>query len=635
MNPNGEHVTALQLHHAVLDDVQWVLGDYVTCKLRGDIDEIHSRVRTRGWTLLMDVLPDLCKTFEQGLDTGHFPWDAYPNTLRRKGSRCPEDNLFGHLIGLSFSALGVFSTTPDLVAATRMILLAFKKVKKDSPDEAKLRAAERFKETDLGLPQASNYWTNLSEKPRYRNFADLHDCSHPHDVRLALEWADVVKWYTVPDVEFDFERAWPKHGPGAVSDVGHGGDKYLFPSWSDRLDALFPLYGWGLPLYGGPQYPEYGGTEEPRAKLICVPKTLSKPRVIASEPAAHQYCQQAVLGQLRDSMRPLLKATVDFRSQEKSRDLLTSRDPGSYATMDLSEASDRVTTQAVECLFSGNHSYLDALRSVRTHHIDINGEVLPLNKFGAMGSAVTFPVQSMLFSTLAIACVALSVYGPRRKCATLPSASELLKLVDGNVRVFGDDIIVPPNVVGLLALVFEVLHLRTNMKKTFYRGLFRESCGMDVYDRREVTPLYFMHLSCEQKSEVSSWVEVSNNAYRKGLWSVARTMRAMLPQRFDGLIPSSPDDLPSLRYFTFLPRSTYPVGVRKRWDKNLHRFDVKGLVVATRRKVECRNTVLDLTQYFVESRKRQDLPWLPSAPSRVGISDGGRTGILVRWVPKA
>ena len=120
---------------------------------------------------------------------------------------------------------------------------------------------------------------------------------HPEHARLVQQSADLI---TSMLGVFDPHEWWPKHGPGAVSDQRYGSYKYDFKTWPERLDSVFPYADFAFANYAQvPLIPidsdlHRSLSVEKPAKLCAVPKTLSKPRLIASEPTSSQWCQQII-----------------------------------------------------------------------------------------------------------------------------------------------------------------------------------------------------------------------------------------------------------------------------------------------------------------------------------------------------
>jgi len=157
---------------------------------------------------------------------------------------------------------------------------------------------------------------------------------------------------------------------------------------------------------------------------------------------------------------------------------------GSLATLDLKEASDRVSNQLVRRMLE-NHPWLragvDSCRSRRAVVEFPSGrsESIRLGKFASMGSALTFPVEALVFATCAI-------LGIERALGRQLTKKDVHRL-RGQVRVYGDDIIVPVEYVHSVNEVLETFGFRVNFGKSYWTGKFRESCGGDYYDGHDVT----------------------------------------------------------------------------------------------------------------------------------------------------
>jgi hypothetical protein len=249
-------------------------------------------------------------------------------------------------------------------------------------------------------------------------------------------------------------------------------------------DAPRPLaeklsqYGmWECCLYKSPLYPISHGTriawegESFSSSLFCakvqaVPKSFKSARVIAEEHAYRQYYMQAIRMEIERCLkRNGYQDYLDLHSQVRNQEYadIGSR-IGCYATIDLSSASDSVSRSLAyevlpQCLVSDVDMYLPRTFSVervsRTMHM-----------FCTSGSAVTFPVESVIFLAIALAVreVASALTGE----VFLPPA------------VFGDDIVVDVMLFDTVTEVLEQLGFVVNTTKSFGPGtLYRESCGSE------------------------------------------------------------------------------------------------------------------------------------------------------------
>jgi len=265
--------------------------------------------------------------------------------------------------------------------------------------------------------------------------------------------------------------------------------------------------------------------------VVTVPKTANKARVIAMEPANVQYVQQALLGEF---MREFSGGSpfVDLSDQEANRKLaLRGSVDGSLSTIDLSEASDRVGLALVQSVFSRFPLLLEFLEATRSHCASVPDRgIIPLSKFASMGSALCFPVESIVFATIAAHAVACE-----RFRTAAPSRRELLSLAD-EVRVFGDDIIVPRRETPACLSWLVSFGAKPNAAKSFWNGSFRESCGKDYWRGDDVTVVYrrseFPKTRRDAK-QIACTVSLRNQLYWAGLWGAAK----YLDERLESLVP--------------------------------------------------------------------------------------------------
>lgn len=341
-----------------------------------------------------------------------------------------------------------------------------------------------------------------------------------------------------------------------------------------------------------------GSTIEPRpvegaSRLIAVPKSMKGPRLIASEPTANQWAQQGIAHWLGTHLKgTLLRKSIDFRSQQKSRDLaLAGSLDGSFATIDLKSASDRISCSLVQRMFRRNLTLLRAFIAVRTRYMENHTDksrdsLIKLRKFSTQGSALTFPVQSILFCTVAIG-VGKFLY-PKVRLETLAR----------QVQVFGDDIIVPNNWEPFVRQALECLGLRVNSTKTFSEGNFRESCGMDAWMGYDVTPPHILSAYKESDSgTLGSLIAVSNNFYLKGFWNAAGWLVSSVPRqilRRIGVVGSRPGVFGLASY---MGGHIFPHN-RVRWNGDLHRDEVRLLCISAKSRTIKANKASALLQYF-------------------------------------
>jgi len=276
----------------------------------------------------------------------------------------------------------------------------------------------------------------------------------------------------------------PKHGPGVVSDKLTSNGKYRDLSWTERLDRYFPIEKYALPGYSFfeelDEFPLYSPAQELPSRVIPVPKTMEKPRIIAAEPSYLQKMQGGILTLLTERLgdHPVIGWLDQTRNREMARSASVDR---ALSTLDLSEASDRVSLRLVKNLIKFNEYFLNAVLSTRTTAAELpSGERILLQKFATMGSALCFPMESMVFCTIVYMAIA------KARGEYLPS-HETLKSLEGKVSVYGDDIIVPREYTQPVIELLETFGLKVNRSKSFTDSHFRESCGAEFYNGYDVS----------------------------------------------------------------------------------------------------------------------------------------------------
>lgn len=402
----------------------------------------------------------------------------------------------------------------------------------------------------------------------------------------------------------------PKHGTGRVSNHDRMTSKYHFDQWPSKLDRIFPYDFYARTDFGVHEDMErdkagYSDKEHP-SKLIAVPKTLSGPRLIASEPNQYQWIQQLIRHQLEARIKSTcLKNCISFGDQTNNQVLaLSSSYNQRFATVDLKSASDRLSAWTIERAFRSNISLLERLHASRSRTLSncvtrTSFETIRLKKAFTQGSGCNFPMQTVSYAMMAIAAVILT--GSRKvNHKSMEDASH-------KVRIFGDDIIVPVESLVKLKEILVALQLRVNDSKTFSKGKFRESCGCDAYNGVEITPVYIRDVSLNPDHEQAmSVLETSNNLFKRGLWNLADWQASLLSKfkfpvvklRNLDIINNSHAHAPSIGYASFCGESWSHL--KSRWDSNLQtaQYFYHALTSSTKKKDAYGS--YSLYQYFID-----------------------------------
>jgi hypothetical protein len=520
-----------------------------------DYKRLLSAVNQHGLFFIFETLPSFSKHFERCLANERLTLSGLIHFGPfRSGRAIPR--LFKGLLRRVFDDFGVLRSDPDVQAirSVRQLCRVGKRFRMDCPDPFTWKQVNEFFKTDgeIATPtlcwdvgdfdslhsselQVGDHLEAESAGPDLLIFAGKGQEQPSLSIGERLGACDTIQ--RVADIlvasigGFDPTEWRARHGPGAVSDQKSGSYKYEFPNWPDKLDSVFPMdiFAFSDVAHAARASHENGDSSSYRAespaKLIAVPKTYTTPRLIASEPVSHQWCQQI----LRDFLMSRVSETfirnfISFDDQTGNGKLaLEASKDGSHATIDLSSASDRLSCHLVERIFRRAPTVLNGFYAVRTRWIrqDIDKkspQFYRLRKFSTMGSALTFPVQSLVFLSVAIGCALYE----RKQSPTFSSIKGLI----GQVRVFGDDIIVPKACSELTVGMLVDLGFKVNTAKTFQTGKFRESCGVDAYGGNDVTPVSCLSYPTVSKPEsVLSSVDTHNNFYKRGWYAAAQYIR--------------------------------------------------------------------------------------------------------------
>jgi hypothetical protein len=606
-----------------------------------DSDHLTRLVNSRGINVFCIDLPAAGKHFDKCLSEGMYSTSGLPLT-----KRCPRSVMYPQFLrGLHervFHQSGGLKEDCDVEAILflRQLYYCAKKVELDCPLEIVLDTVKDFFETDNHLPDPEGFWesdqpTNEEIIESYTGFGRSliyssrvgDDGSH---LQVLLHNLDIVAGIISSSLGPYRPEDWSfKHGPGAVAERKGCVNKYQFVNWSDRLESAFAYADFGYHNHAAwarhvAMSSEGIGrgmvsSDDPCSRLISVRKTLKAPRLIAAEPSEHQWCQQNIWDYFRSRTRDSwISKFVLFQDQSRNQELAKRGSvDGSLATLDLSEASDRVTCHFVGNLFRSNLGLLKALQSSRTRRIvqDINPDIpheFNLKKFSTMGSACTFPVESLGFLAVALAATITS--------RGLRCNSKSIKSLEGEVAVFGDDIIIPVDSRVLMVEALEVLDFKVNLAKSFWSGCFRESCGVDAFRGVDISPEYWRSPTRSDPESISSALTVSNSFYKRCYWHAAAHIRSTIRRAF---VPDVPVGSGAFGKESFLGLNIS--GFSRRLNFNLQKDQVRLLTLAGKQERIPSGCDSMLLQYFTEAPE-------PSSPWKAGVAQRPRLRLCLGWV---
>jgi len=517
-----------------------------------DLITIRSRTENEGMSFLTITLPNFCRDFERALSNGIIDSTMFRNFRKIGAIPCFLQGMLSQIFSRETGRINEYEEDfPSVVETVRQLCLTFKKLEVDCTPERTAIAFSSYIEIEQSIEMSSVPTVDAA------NFMAVSSILWDNDL-----------------VGIKLTECSPRHGPGATAESISGNQKYIWQFWHDRLEPYFPLidnaYPLGMPIDAKELdlvtivKPE----DEKPVRVIAVPKTLKSPRIIAIEPVCMQYVQQGIRNVLYDVIESSRFAGghVNFRDQSINQRLaLDSSSTCRLATIDLSDASDRVPRDLALEMFRSNPDLRDAIDACRSTRAQLpDGTIIgPLKKFASMGSALCFPVEAMYFYTICVvACL---------QAANLPVTPRNCFKVSRDVYVYGDDIIVPTTYAVTVLEHLRKYNCKVNTNKTFVSGNFRESCGIDAYRGYEVTPTYVRRTCPEnrqQADQLISWTATSNSFYKKGYWMTARFMQCKL-ESILGELPFVSDTSAGLGRTSFL-------GFRsiQRWNRKLHRFEV-------------------------------------------------------------
>jgi len=538
-------------------DVSLLCGTSLKDRLR-DAETISDRARHEGLGFFTKALPKLGKAIDRSFETGNL---ETPSGFRRqRGSkipvflrgifRCCYDENGTLLAYQSHPTLQAF----EAIRGLRQICFLFYKLETDYHPKLVSRFLENFKSTDDGLPSEGDLPKSLT--------------------LLASQFIEEAL------AGIDLKSIVPGHGPGAVATRESGFEKYTFKRKYASLHSLFPYYSYFM-VGNGKELADrlgwYKGLQglDPIARVVLVPKDSRGPRLISCEPLEIQWVQQGVRRNLYDHVEKhrLTRGYVNFDDQTVNQNLaLSGSINGLWATIDLKDASDRVSMSLVRSLFPDEVlEVLEATRSVKTELP--SGEIVTLKKFAPMGSALCFPVEALVF--WAIAQAAIHAF-PRGRYYTL-----------ANVYVYGDDIVVPVQHVDVVCEALESCGLKVNREKSYSKGFFRESCGVDAWHGCDITPVRVKHFNVGSRNSYrdadlcANMSAVINGLFRRGYWRASSYMVELWEELF-GRLPygTSQSGYPCMEVDN--PHLAEELNLRRlkaRWSPDLQRYEFKILTV--------------------------------------------------------
>lgn len=487
----------------VFDDLFQISPAYTKKDCQRDKELLIKRTRTEGLSFVTKTLPGLAKHMESAFQTGTF----VPVASFKRCTRRTTPAFMGSLFKEIFDDCGqLLDNAPaHAVRAIRQVCYIVYKLEVDYPQDLVDETIKKFIDTDESLPQ----------------------CTETREQRLIIRIAS----YFIGRIFANFDPAdiVPRPGPGASASRTAKKDRYEPRVLYDNVHQKYPYYEYfyvsRAHLFD--RIAAYRGL--PRKKhatslMRMVNKDSRGPRIICMEEQEYMFLQQGLGTKIMDHLEthPISKGHVNFYDQSINQNLARQASiTQEYATLDMSEASDRVSRDLVYHLFEKVPSLRDSLIALSTPDVKLpDGRIFEMRKFAPMGSSLCFPIESIVHYATAVAAIHV---------ATGRSTRALAK----EIYVYGDDIIVPTAYADILFRAFPLFGMKFNQGKSFVRGPFRESCGFDAFKGMNVSParLKSLFFDLTDPTYLESAMDVHDILYDRGLVSAASMIKTVIESR--------------------------------------------------------------------------------------------------------
>lgn len=459
-----------------------------------DVETVKSRYTHEGLSFVTKTLPKLGRALDMALESGRFTAPKEFKVLRGRSNPAFLQVYFN----LVFDEDGLLLAEPSVGAIKhlRQVLYFAYKLELPYSSSEELRVINSFVETDEQLAGS------LSEKAL--KLLEL----------ASLITSDIFK-------DFDPMDIVPKHGPGAVATGERLDRKWVFSRKYQSIHRVYPYYKYFM-IGSTPElldrlrwYRSLEDHENGTAKVVLVPKDSRGPRLISCEPLEFQWIQQGIgrgLVSYLESL-PATRGKINFTRQDINQQLAkVSSTNRSFATVDLKDASDRVSDRVVSEVFARLPKLYTCLEAARTTATKLpDGRVITLKKFAPMGSALCFPVEAYIFWVVMVAAITQELRLSSQR-------------VGERIYVYGDDIVVPTEWVSRCIQALESIGLVVNRDKTCITGFFRESCGVDAYNGTIVTPLRLRKQWTNRKTDgtvLAAYSSLANLLAEKGYFGTS------------------------------------------------------------------------------------------------------------------
>ena len=589
---------ALAILEAIIADAVQQLT-YRRVDAEADLRTIKNRAKSEGLPFITQTLPRFISDFFLLLEGGKPSFEGFK---KRPSSQLP-------VLLYGLTSMVVESVEQDYKALDFLYSLchSFKKLKGDYPESVLSDCLDKFIATDRELMSLKYNSIKLSKRivARARHF-----------VSRLFQHADIGDLTPKPgsgatNTPLGYELRFRPHVHYAQLE-----DSFPYKLW-------FYSNAWGFKSSIG-KYFALARAEYPKSRLKFIHKYVGKPRGICIEENETQWIQQALKGFLYPYIENhyLTRGHINFVDQSVNREFaLSSSRHRRYCTIDMSEASDRISRELVFQIFRDT-CLLESLNAASTRIIQYpkevaSGEML-VQKFAPMGSAVCFPIMAIVHYSLIKAVIELAMPGNTRKLSK-------------QIYVYGDDIIAPSECADAIFTHLPHFGMKLNKEKSFLNSYFRESCGVHAYKGHDITPVYNNYTLTsshvlKDSTRLLSLIAKEALYTQKGFEQTAAILRRHIINTY-GPIPFGE---PSSRLLCF-KRDNAPsltgqlVDYPRRWNVDLQHFEYRVRVTRTRYDKPVSLTQGDALLRWFTTKTEDSSKYM----------DFDRLKLVYQWLPKS
>lgn len=422
------------------------------------VNYILSRHQSEGIKFLTEALPRVSKTVIMSLEMGFFDRKTLTD-FRFRGATLVFMQSLLNSVFCNRTGVVLTNPCPEAIRRIRQLCEYFYKLAISLAAEKENEAIESFLQNELELK-------SISHDQTYIDYAN--------DLRKDFEtYYPAISRASASDIL-------SAHRPRSTSGTYVDADSMYFLHRESTSARQYPhklraFEGYFKPYPGAPVGRLRPAGEPVYSELLLVPKDSRGPRTICRETLKRLETQMSYFDFMIEKLTSISKGAINFLDQEVNRNLARSSSVDrKYATLDLKDASDRVSHKLISTIFRNSPGCSFFLKNVRATSVKIGDSIYPLHKVAGMGSGLTFPTMSLLAS--------LAICHEVKKRFNFS-----YDFIRKDIFIYGDDIIVPSNWYECAQRGLIKVGLKVNVAKSFIRSHFRESCGADFLNGSDVT----------------------------------------------------------------------------------------------------------------------------------------------------